>query len=388
MKIINALVYMPDHTFLPAEINIKDGRIDSVIPVSARKSLSCPTSADDKLIDAGGAYAIPGLVDIHFHGAAGHDMCDADPEGLQVIADYEAEHGILAICPATMTLPESALAKVMSTAASHRNGHGADLVGINMEGPFVSPKKAGAQDPEYIVHGDAAMFRQLMSLSNNLIKIIDIAPEEPGNMDLIREIHREVRISLAHTCTDYDTARTAFNEGAVQMTHLFNAMPGIHHRMPGPVPAAIECGAAAELIADGIHVHPSIVRLAFRAFGAEKIILISDSIMATGMPDGEYRLAGQKVKVTGKKAVLAGQEDTLAGSVTNLYDCMRNAIINIGIPPEEAIWAASENPARAIGIDKDYGSLRPGCYGNVILADKDLSIKSIIQKGTEIVRSS
>ena len=292
---------------------------------------------------------------------------------------------MLAICPATMTYPEEILNKVMDAAAAHKNGKGADLVGINMEGPFISPKKVGAQNPEYVQGADAAMFRRLQKRANGLIKLVDVAPEEPGNLDFIKECHNEVRISIAHTCTDYDTAVKAFEAGATHMTHLYNAMPGITHRAPGPIIAAMEHDAEVELITDNVHIHPAMVRFTFNTFGDDRVCLIADSAMSCGLPDGQYSLGGQAITVKGPRATLTEHPDTIAGSNTCLYDCMKRAVLEMNVPLESAVRAASETPAKSIGVDNDYGSLAAGRYGNVILADKELNIKAVIQKGNRIV---
>ena len=369
-----------------------DSLPDNLPEKEARAEIDCPLEAGmlsdagffdetEEILDAGGLLAIPGLVDIHFHGAMGRDFCDADEESLRIIAKYEAEQGILAICPATMTLPEEMLLPVMRTAAAHRNGEGADLVGINMEGPFISPGKVGAQNPVYVTGADGPMFDRLQEACGHLIRLVDLAPEEAGSMDFIRDYHDRVRISVAHTCADYETAEAAFAAGARHMTHLFNAMPGIGHREPGPIIAGLEAGATAEIIADGIHVHPAMVRMAFQSFGKDRMILISDSLEATGLKDGEYSLGGQSITLKGGKVVLTEHPETIAGSACNLYQCMKKAILEMGIPAAAAIQAAAANPAKAIGIDRDYGSLTPGHYANVILADEDLQIRRIIQKG-------
>ncbi|MBQ8081965.1 MAG: N-acetylglucosamine-6-phosphate deacetylase [Clostridia bacterium] len=368
MIIKNALIYGADHRFAPGDLMIEGERI-------------ADRSCGGEVIEADGLYALPGLVDIHFHGAMGADLCDADPEGLQRIADFEASKGVLAICPATMTYPEALLSRVMATAAHHPNRSGADLVGVNMEGPFISPRKVGAQNPEYVAAADPAMFRRLQGNANGLIKLVDVAPEEPGNLDFIAECADEVRISLAHTEADYETATEAFRRGAKHMTHLYNAMPQITHRAPGPIIAARENGATVELITDGVHIHPATVRFTFAYFGADHVILISDSMRACGLPDGQYDLGGQAVDVRGNRAVLAADQQTIAGSVTCLYDCMRTAALTMGVPLEDAVRAATENPARAIGVDADYGSLAVGRYANVVLADRELNIRRIIRKG-------
>ena len=374
MIIKNAKIYTPEHTFRTGDLVIREGRI----------VYGAAPEQGEEVLDADGAYALPGLVDIHFHGAVGHDFCDGDEAGLQAIADFEASKGVLAICPATMTFSEEILNGIMDMAAAHKNGSGADLVGINMEGPYISPSKIGAQNPKYVQGADVEMFRRLQARSGGLIKLVDIAPEEPGNLDFIRACSEEVRISIAHTCTDYATAKEAFAAGASHMTHLYNAMPGITHREPGPIIAALEDHAEVELITDGVHIHPAMVRFTFNTFGDDRVILIADSMMACGLPDGSYSLGGQAVSVRGPRATLTEHPDVIAGSATCLYDCMRHAVKEMGVPLESTVRAASENPAKSIGVDSDYGSLAAGRYGNVILADEDLNILTVVQKGKVI----
>ena len=371
MIIRNAKVFTLNGQFVEKDLVIRDGRI----------VFGAAPLADEEIVDAQGAYALPGLVDIHFHGAVGHDFCDADEAGLQAIADFEASKGVLAICPATMTFNEEILNGIMDVAAAHKNERGADLVGINMEGPYISPDKVGAQNPKYVMAADPGMFRRLQERSGGLIRLVDIAPEEPGNLDFIKACHNEVRISIAHTCADYDTAKAAFAAGASHMTHLYNAMPGITHRAPGPIIAALEEGAEVELITDGVHIHPAVVRFTFRTFGDDHVILIADSMMACGLPDGQYSLGGQAVTVRGPRATLTEHPGTIAGSATCLYDCMKHAVREMGVPLASAVRAASLNPACSIGIDADYGSLEPGRWGNVILADEELNIVKVIRKG-------
>ncbi|HBA97022.1 MAG TPA: N-acetylglucosamine-6-phosphate deacetylase [Lachnospiraceae bacterium] len=372
MIIKNVYAYTKEHEFCKKDIIICNGRITEDTLLYGQK----------EIIDGTGLFAIPGLVDIHLHGAVGHDFCDADEDGLQKIACFEAQNGVLAICPATMSYPEEVLNGIIDTAVAHKNRCGADLAGIHLEGPFINPDMAGAQNPKYLAKPDIDMFKRLQKRAKGLIKLVSIAPELDGAMEFTRLCRDMANISIAHTCADYEITKKAFALGARHMTHLYNAMPGIGHRDPGPVTAAWEQGAEAELIADGVHIHPAVVRLTFNVFGPEHIILVSDSMMACGLSDGQYQLGGQKVNVHGKRAVLAGHPKTIAGSVTNLFECMRNAVIDMGIPLEYAVRAACENPAKAIGIYNDYGSLEPGHYGNVVLIDKDIHICHIIQKGS------
>ena len=344
------------------------------------------SSADGKTYDASGCYVIPGLTDLHFHGCMGKDFSDADPEGLEIMARYELSQGVTQICPAGMTLLEEQLTKVCQVAAAHRDANkpGAELCGINLEGPFLSTAKKGAQKADWIHAPDVDMFRRLMAASKGLVKLVSIAPEEPGAMEFIEAVEGEVTVSIAHTTADYNTAMEAFRLGARQVTHLFNAMPPFSHRAPGVVGAALDTPICnVELICDGVHIHPSVVRATFKMFGPKRVILVSDTMRAAGMPDGDYTLGGQPVKVKGKYATLA--DGTLAGSVTNLMNCMRTAV-SFGIPLEDAVWAAAVNPARAIGIFSRMGSLEPGKRANVVVLDQNLELKDVFFRGELVDR--
>lgn len=337
-----------------------------------------------EIIDAEGLYAIPGLIDIHFHGCVGYDFCDGTPEAVQAIADYEGSWGVTGIAPATMTLGYDELSKIFKNAAAYKSGQGAELVGINMEGPYLSHAKKGAQNEAYLMTPDLDHYRTMQELSGGLIKMVAIAPEEAGAMDFIKAVKDDVVISVAHTTADYDTATEAFRNGASNVTHLYNAMPAFSHRSPGVIGAALDADhVKVELICDGIHIHPSVVRATFKMFGDDRIILISDSMMATGLKDGEYSLGGQKVRVTGNKATL--MDGTLAGSTTNLMLCMKKAV-SMGIPLESAVKCASVNPAKQLGIYDEYGSLTPGKYANIVLLNPDLSINKVIIKGKSYLK--
>lgn len=369
MIIKNANIYREDGKFNTGEIFIHQDLITNQF------------NTEDEVIDATGLYAIPGLTDIHLHGCGGFDFCDGTIKAISAIADYEAKNGVTTICPATMTLPEETLIDICKTAASYDRKEGAILCGINMEGPYLSVKKKGAQNEKYLRKPDLLMYQRLQEASGNLIKLVAIAPEEKGAMDLISKLKGEVVLSLAHTTADYEVAKEAFLKGASHVTHLYNAMPPFSHREPGVIGAAcdsLHCNV--ELICDGIHIHPSVVRTTFKMFGEERIIFISDSMMATGMSDGEYALGGQKVKVVGSKATLVA-DGAIAGSATNLMNCMKNAVLNMGIPLETAVRCAAVNPAKSIGVYDKYGSITPGKVANIVLLDKDLNIKAVILNG-------
>lgn len=341
------------------------------------------TTTDTKEFDGTGYYIIPGLVDIHFHGCVGHDFCNGTEEAIQAIADYELSCGVTTIVPASMTLSEDTLTTVFKAAAKHKNGKGAELVGINMEGPFVSTAKKGAQNGAFIHKPDAEMFHRLNAASGHMIKHVALAPEEPGAMEFIEQVKNDTVISIAHTTADYDTAKKAIDAGANHVTHLYNAMPPFTHRAPGVIGAAADHdNVFVELICDGIHIHPATVRTTFKIFGDDRICLISDSMEATGMPDGEYALGGQKVIKTGNLATLV--DGTIAGSATNLMDCLRTVITQMHIPMESAIKCATANPAKSIGIYDKYGSISIGKYANCVALDSNLNIKAIFLKGKQV----
>lgn len=335
-----------------------------------------------EVIDAAGCYVIPGLVDLHFHGSAGADISDGALEGLHEMAAYEASRGVTAMCPATMTLSEEILTKAAHAAAEFSPAENeADLVGINMEGPFISPSKVGAQNPEYVRNPGVEEFRRLQEAAGGLFKIVDIAPEEPGADEFIKELSGEVRISLAHTCADYDTASHAFELGARHLTHLYNAMNSMHHRKPGPIPAAAERDdVTAEIIADGVHIHPAMVRLAFNMFGDDRMILISDTLRAAGLEDGTYDLGGQDVTVKGPVATI--ENGALAGSVSDLMRCLYVAVHEMNIPLASVVKAATANPARALGLEGEHGTLAAGAIANAVLLDKEtLEVKGVVLRG-------
>ena len=366
MRIIKGIVYTKDFQFEPGIVTIENDKIISVE--------SCDREELEQ--EERNKYILPGLVDIHFHGCAGYDFCDGTKEAMQAIEAYENAHGITSLCPATMTLPVERLEEICSTAAEYR---GSSIRGIYLEGPFVSEEKKGAQNPAYIRKPDLKLLDHLQECSGGLIKIAAIAPEIEGAMACIQEGNRRFRFSIAHTCADYETASEAMEKGALHVTHLYNAMPPFHHREPGVIGAAADHDrAVVELICDGVHVHSSMVRNTFRLFGDDRVILISDSMMAAGMPDGVYTLGGQKVLVKGNLAAL--ENGAIAGSVTNLYDCMLTAI-SMGIPKESAIRAATWNPAGAIGIEKEYGTLEGGKQADILITDLDFGLQEVIKSG-------
>ncbi len=351
-------------------------------------ALIASASGDDTVLDAAGCYVIPGLVDVHFHGCVGEDFSDATPDGLQKIADFELSQGVTYICPAGMTLPEDQLTAICQNTAAHRakNSGGAEVVGAHLEGPFLCMAKKGAQNGDYLHDPDAAMLKRLQAAAEGCVKLVTLAPEQPGSTEFIKAAaEMGIHVSVGHTTADYNTARAAFEAGADHATHLFNAMPPFAHRDPGVIGAAFDVPhVQPELICDGIHVHPSAIRAAFQLFGKERMIIISDSLRATGMPDGEYPFGGQMIEVHGNRATILGHPETLAGSVTSLMGCLRQAVA-FGVPAADAVRACTYNPARSIGIEDRVGALEAGKEASIVLLDeKDLSIKAIVFKGQKM----
>ena len=284
-----------------------------------------------------------------------------------------------------MTLPYEVLEKAFASARTFVDSKvegAAALRGIQMEGPFFSEKKKGAQNGAYLKNPDFEAFRKLQEGCGNLVKIVDIAPELPGSVEFIEKAKELCTVSIAHSDADYDAAAAGVKAGVTHLTHLYNAMPPIHHRKPGIIAAAAENeNVSAEIISDGEHVHPASVRLAFRLFGAERMVLISDSLRCCGMPDGEYELGGQQVFMKAGLARLA--DGTIAGSATNLFECMLRAI-SFGIQKEDAIRAASYNPARQIGALKEVGSIANGKVADFVVCDEDLTRKAVYLAGKKL----
>ena len=351
--------------------------LEQTLYVNAHRLVDKAEYQDDgEIIDAEGLLVLPGLVDIHSHGAAGEDFSDGNPEGLKKILRYERSCGITSYCPTSMTFPKERLRQIFASIKGAQTEEGAKVVGINMEGPFLDPAKKGAHVEKWIAAPDAAFVRELNQDADGLVRLVTLAPNMDGAEEFIKEMHEEVCISLGHTAADYDCASRAMKLGAHHVTHLYNAMQPFGHRAPGLIGAAMddpEC--MVEMICDGYHIHPSAIRAAFRMFGPERVILISDSMRAAGMENGTYELGGQEVTVKDRKAVL--KDGTLAGSATNLYGCMCKAV-EFGIPLEQAIMAATANPARSIGIFDRVGSIRIGKQADLLLASENLELKRVI----------
>lgn len=372
MLLKNAKMFNDDFQLERADIAVENGKIAAV---------GAEASSGEEEIDLNGCTVMPGFIDIHIHGAVGFDTCDGTREAIAKIAAYLAGHGVTSFCPTTMTVSSGEIEKALLTAKQcmEQPPEGAAVRGVNMEGPYINGRKKGAQRGECVRNPDWEQFRKFYELSGGIIKLVDIAPECEGADEFIPRASKLCRVSLAHTEATYEQATDAFQKGITHATHLFNAMPGLKHRAPGSVGAVFDSDSVrAELICDGFHIHPAVLRIAFRQLGEDRTIIISDSMRAAGQPDGDYDLGGQTVLVRSGEARLA--DGTIAGSTTNLCTEVKN-LISFGVPLRQVIKSATINPAREIGIDDITGSIRAGKSADLNAFDHDGNLKFTLVRG-------
>ena len=372
----NARIFGSDFQFHTGAFEVKDGLFGAVLPDAV------PADA----IDLKGATVIPGLIEVHSHGNSGADFSDGDYEGLKAMARFYASCGVTSFAPASMTLPYEVLAKAFATGKKLKEEAPegcARIMGIQMEGPYFSYKKRGAQNPDYLKEPDFEGFKALYEGCDGLVRIVDIAPELPGAAEFVEKAKELCTVSIAHTDSDYDHAKAAIDAGVTHLTHLYNAMPGINHRNPGVIPAAVENkNVRAEIICDGLHIHPAAVRMAFSMFGGARMIIVSDSGRCAGQPDGTtFELGGQMATLTDGVARLA--DGTIACSATNVYQCLLNCI-SWGIPEEDVIRACTYNPACALGAQDKVGSIETGKLADFVICNADYSNRRVFIGGVEI----
>lgn len=341
------------------------------------------TACADEVLDLAGYTVLPGLIDMHIHGCAGRDTGEATPDALEAMSQCLVRRGVTSFCPTSMTLSAEELGKIFANvAACKQTVGGAYIHGVNMEGPYIAMSKKGAQNGAYVRNPDKEEFLRLYNDCGGVIKVVDIAPECEGAEEFVKEVEPICPVSIAHTAAGYDEACAAIEWGVRHVTHLYNAQSGLTHRSPGVVGAVFdktrEYGVRAELICDGFHIHPAALRIAFAQLGEDNSVIISDSMCAAGHVDGEYDLGGQTVYVKDGKALLA--DGTIAASTSNVYEELKN-VISFGIPLKQAVKSATINPARAIRVDNETGSIAVGKNADLLVVDDDFNIVLVIVKG-------
>lgn len=370
--IINGSIILNDKIINDCALAFED-KILGIIPLDQIEE-------NAEVIDANKGYIVPGLVDIHIHGYLGEDTSDGNADGIKKMANGIMKNGVTSWCPTTMTVSteeiNTALNTVRSLKEESRDWDGAEILGVNLEGPFINPKKKGAQSEAHIKPLDA----QFVIDNSDIISLATVAPEMEGGCEGIKEIRKncDVKISIGHTDATFEETLAGIEAGATHITHLFNAQTPLHHRNPGVVGAALLKDVYTELICDTFHVHKGLFELIAKTKG-DKLVLITDCTRAGGMPDGEYTLGGQKIFVNGIECLL--EDGTIAGSVLKLNNAVKNLFDNTDIPLWDAVAAASLNPAKAIGVDDRKGSLEKGKDADIIITDRDFNIQKTIIGG-------
>ena len=381
--IVNGKILLPDAQ-VRGKALLFDQRIIGLAEEEAARAQA------DEILDAQGAYVAPGLVDVHIHGYQGADTSDADPEGVKKMAAGILENGVTSFLPTTMTIAWDTLEKVFDQLRSLRREslspdfEGAEILGCHMEGPFINPSKKGAQPGEYVLAPDAGKVLPYA----DIIKVATFAPEMPGGEEFIRVLREktDIALSIGHTGANYEQAMAAIGLGATRTTHTFNAMTPLLHRDPGVVGAALNTDVYCELIADTFHVNKGLFPMMAKVKG-HRLVIITDCLRATGMPDGKYTLGGQEFELKGIECRL--MDGTIAGSVLRLNQGVRNLRDYACLPMHEAVRAASLNPAESVRAADRKGSLTPGKDADIIFMDEDCGVlRTIVRGRTKFVKAA
>lgn len=373
MIIKNASVFI-GREFQAVDIRVDEGKFTEI-------GTNLIAQVAEEVLDYTGKTVIPGMVEVHSHGCLGYDYCAANSEEIDAMRAYYGKHGTTSLLATVMTSGKDKLRQAMKELKPymHLEDGLTRIQGINLEGPFFNPAKKGAHDESCLIPLDEVFFDELNSLCGGNMRLLDVDPTLDNALSFIEKYSKKMTVSLAHTVCDYELANKAIAAGATQITHLFNAMMGLHHREPGLVGAFSDNETVnAELICDGFHVHPSVMRLMYQACG-ERILLISDSISAMGLPDGNYVSGGLDIVVDHGEAKL--KNGTIAGSTITLFEGLRRTI-SYGIEAEEAILGATIRPAKAVGIDDKVGSIEVGKYADFLIIDGDYNLEKVYIGGT------
>jgi len=386
MIVKNVRIFTEEHSIKKGSVLIDNGRISKVICDGLSIEDFEDSNKADDVFDGKNMLLIPGMIDIHLHGAVGYDFSDGSVEAFEKISNFLLFQGVTSFMASTMTLPVGKLKKVIDAGIKFRNisnkaSEFSSLVGLNMEGPFISSKKKGAQNNEYILDIDSNVFDELFNVSDGIINTFGLAPEKDNAISFIRKYKDDVNISIAHSDASYEEAINSFDSGVCHITHLFNGMSEMLHRSPGIAGAFFDTDkdVTAELICDNYHIHQSIIRMTFKLKG-DKIIAISDSIRATGLEDGTYDLGGQDVIVRNKMATLL-RDGSIAGAVKTLPECFKILVNEAGIPFENAVLAVTENPAKYIKKFDETGSVSKGKRADLLLINDNMDVVNVIKDG-------
>lgn len=373
----NAKIYTEADVYTNGSLLLADGKIQTM---KQREISELP--ADSRVIDGTNLNVIPGFIDGHIHGANGSDVMDATETALDTMAAVLPEEGTTSFLATTITQSAENTENALINIATYNNKPGqAEIIGVHLEGPFIEKNRAGAQPVQYILEPDIEQFKQWQTLSGNKIKTITLAPEHDENGSFIDYLYQSgVNVSAGHTATDFEGMKKAVAYGVRQVTHLCNAMSGIHHRDIGVVGAAFQLNELrAELIADGIHVSPEMLDLIYKNMGSERLILITDAMRAKCLQPGDYELGGQPVKVNSDRAVL--EDGTLAGSILKMYQGAQQMMQLQDVSIKDVIYMASMNSAKQLGVFDRKGSIAEGKDADVLLVDDQLNIKYTICRG-------
>ena len=383
--IINGTIITPFYLISDKDIIVEEGKI---IEIVNKKELSTSTLTGAEVIEGKDKYIVPGYIDLHVHGGGGLDVMDGDYEAINQIAIAHSHFGTTSFLPTTMTMSKDKIIRSLRSIceAVKKGTAGAKILGIHMEGPYINPEKKGAQREIDIREPSIKEFTELNKASGNLIRLVTIAPEMPGAIDFIRWLHQQgIIVSVGHSNATYQQVQEGIQAGLSHVTHIFNAMRGLHHREPGVVGAALSSPKLiVEMIADGIHLHPIVLKMLTQIKESEKLVLITDAMRAAGMPEGVYELGGQEVTVTKGQARL--KDGTLAGSVLTMDKAVKNLVTKVDIALPKAIQMASFNPAKSIGIDDKKGSLEPGKDADIVILNKNLETELTIVTGKIVYR--
>ena len=374
--VINGQVYI-DHTFQKKTIYIQDGTINLL-------GADCQTSGT--VFDAAGRRIVPGFIDIHTHGAVGVDVNGASAEDLEKIGKFFAKNGTTSWLASILTDTEEQTSRAISQCIEYQAsaGKGAQLLGIHLEGPFLASEFKGAMPEHLLKKGSADLTASYQRQANGNIRYITVSPEVEGVLELIPRLRElGIVVAMGHSGADYDTAMAAIQAGTAACTHTFNAMAPLHQHRPAIIGAALESDVYCEMICDGLHLHPAIVRLLWKTKGPQRLVAITDSIMAAGLPDGNYHLGVNQVVVEKGDAKLAS-DGTRAGSTLTQDRALRNLLSFTGLSLEEILPVLTENPAKLIGVYDRKGSIEDGKDADLVVLDEQNQVADVFLQGIRL----